>query len=204
MANAQGSAIEMKSLVAGLRNDYCFNKSNTNCNFKHRILVSTDGTPSLGGPLNAANQAIANAPVTTSALNAMNSTHGTSFSLDDLVINKGYADGRYLRSAGAPGASGQVRVRPEPADASGYTFTISSYSNGNLVVSGGHGFSTTSNGIAYKYNSTGTDAAGLTTGTTYYLRYVSDTELSIHATIDEAQNSNDQTRVKISVSNRCW
>ena len=65
---------------------------------------------------------IANAPVTTSALNAMNSTYGTSFSLDDLVINKGYADGRYLRSAGAPGVSGQVHVRPN-VDASGYTFT---------------------------------------------------------------------------------
>ena len=200
MANAQGSAIEMKSLVAGQGMTIASTSPTQIVISNTGSVISTDGTPSLGGPLNAANQAIANAPVTTSALNAMNSTHGTSFSLDDLVINKGYADGRYLRSAGAPGASGQVRVRPEPADASGYTFTITSYSNGNLVVSGGHGFSTTSNGIAYKYNSTGTDAAGLTTGTTYYLRYVSDTELSIHATIDEAQNSNDQTRVKISVS----
>ena len=109
MANAQGSAIEMKSLVAGQGMTIASTSPTQIVISNTGSVVSTDGTPSLGGPLNAANQAIANAPVTTSALNAMNSTHGTSFSLDDLVINKGYADGRYLRSAGAPGASGQVQ-----------------------------------------------------------------------------------------------
>ena len=200
MANAQGSAIEMKSLVAGTGMTIQTTSPTQIVISNTSSIISTDGTPSLGGPLNAANQAIANAAVSVTAVNALNSAHGTNFSIDDLVITKKYADGRYLRSAGSPGAEGQVRVRLEPSDASEYTFTISSFANGNIVVSGGHGFTTTSNGISYKYNSTGTDATGLVSGTKYYLRYVSDTELSVHTSLDEAQNSNDQTRVKISLT----
>ena len=199
-ANAAGTAVDFKTLVGGTGMSINSTSPNQIVISNTSSVVSTDGQPSLGGPLNAANQAIANAPVSQSAVNALNSTHGTSFSIDDLLVNKGYADGRYLRSTGSPGGDGQIRVRNEPVDASAYSFTISEFTNGNVVVGSGHGFSTTANGISYKYNSTGTDADGLVSASTYYLRYVSATELSVHTSLAEAQNDDDLSRVKISIT----
>ena len=96
----------------------------------------------------------------------MNSTYGTSFSLDDLVINKGYADGRYLRSAGAPMSQDKFRVRPELQMHQVTHLQFQVIPNGNLVVSGGHGFSTTLQMVLLtNIIPTGTDAPGLTTGT---------------------------------------
>ena len=198
-ANAEGTAVDFKTLVGGTGMSINSTSPNQIVISNVSSVISTDGTPSLGGPLNAANQAIANAPVSQSAVNALNSTHGTNFGVDDLLINKGYADGRYLRSTGSPGGEGQIRVRDEPVDASAYSFTISSFANGNVVVSAGHGFSTTANGISYRYNSTGADATGLVSGTVYYLRYVSATQLSVHTSIAEAQNEDELTRVKIAI-----
>ena len=45
--------------------------------------------------------------------------------LDDPVIDKGYADRRYLRSSGVGGVGGEIRVRPT-ANATEYVKTISS------------------------------------------------------------------------------
>ena len=197
-SNAVGDEILMKSIVGGqgitvdsLQADE-IKISNTG------TIISTDSTPSLGGPLNAANQGIANPDISTAAVLALNVAHGTSFTLDDLVITRGYSDARYLRSAGGPGASGQVRLRTEPASANSYTFTIEAFSGGNVVATG-HGFEVNSNGIAYKYNSTGTDATGLSSGTTYYLRFVTVDQVSLHPSEEEAQNNDDSTRVRISV-----
>ena len=198
-ANAAGDAIEMKALLGGTGITVTQSSSAITITNSGSV-VSTDGIPSLGGPLNAANQGIANVNISQAAINALNSAHGTSFTQDDLVITKGYADARYLTSTGSPGAAGQIRVRSEPADATGYTFTISSFANGNIITSAPHGFTTTSNGIAYKYKSTGTDATNLVEGTTYYLRFVSATELSIHATKEEAQNNDDGTRTRVVAS----
>ena len=201
MSNAAGDEILMKSIAGGqgitvdsLAND-TITISNTG------TIISADTIPSLGGPLNAANQAIANPNISTAAINALNNAHGTTFTIDDLVITRGYSDARYLRSAGGPGASGQIRARSEPFNADAYSFLIDSFADGNIVGGGGagHGFESSSNGIAYKYNSTGTDAAGLSTGTTYYLRYVSTEQMSIHESESEAQNNDDSTRVKINV-----
>ena len=161
-------------------------------------IISTDILPSLGGPLNAANQGIANPNISVAAVTALNVAHGTSFTIDDLVITKGYSDSRYLRSAGGPGASGQIRARTEPADATAYSFIIESFAAGD-IISTGHGFESSANGIAYRYNSSGTDATGLSSGTIYYLRYVSANQLSLHTSEVEAQNNDDGTRVKISV-----
>ena len=197
-SNAAGDQILMKTLTGGLGitidslADDKIIVSNTG------TIISTDKTPSLGGPLNAANQAIANPNISTAAVNTLNVTHGTSFTVDDLVVTKGYSDGRYLRSAGGPGATGQIRARLEPDSGDAYKFTISSYSSGN-AVSNVHGFEVSANGIAYKYNSTGTNATGLVSGTTYYLRYVGVNQVSIHSTVEEAQNDDDATRVKINV-----
>ena len=198
-SNAAGDEILMKSIVGGQGitidslNDEQIKISNTG------TIISSDITPALGGPLNAANQAIANPNISSAAVTALNVAHGTSFTMDDLVITRGYGDGRYLRSAGGPGSSGQIRARTEPADANAYTFTIESFTGGDIVATG-HGFETSSNGIAYRYNSTGTDATNLASGTTYYLRFVNVNQLSLHASEAEAQNNDDSTRVKIVAS----
>jgi len=197
--NAAGDALEMKALQGGTGITVTQSSGAITITNSGSV-ISTDGIPSLGGPLNAANQGIANTNISQAAINALNSAHGTSFTIDDLLISKGYADARYLTSTGSPGASGQIRVRSEPADATGYTFTIASYSNGNIITSAAHGFTTTSNGIAYNYKSTGTDATNLTTGTTYYLRFVGTNELSLHTSKDEAQNNDDGTRVRVVAS----
>ena len=197
-SNASGDAILMKSIEGGqgitidsLSNDK-ITISNTG------TIISTDITPALGGPLNAANQGIANPNISSAAVLALNVAHGTTFTLDELVISRGYADTRYLRSSGGPGSSGQVRIRPEPGSSSSYTFIIEAFSGGNVVATA-HGFESSSNGIAYRYNSTGQDATGLSTGTTYYLRYVTVDQVSLHASESEAQNNDDNTRIKISV-----
>ena len=198
-SNAAGDEILMKSIVGGqgITVDSLDSEeikiSNTG------TIISTDITPSLGGPLNAANQAIANPNISSAAVTALNVAHGTSFTLDDLVITRGYSDSRYLRSAGGPGSSGQIRARTEPGSANSYTFTIESFSAGNVVATA-HGFEVSSNGIAYKYNSTGNDATGLASGTTYYLRFVTVDQVSLHPSEAEAQNNDDSTRVKIVAS----
>jgi len=197
-SNAGGDVILMKELAGGqgitvdsLADDK-ITISNTG------TVISNDTLPALGGPLNASNQGIANPNISSAAVTALNVAHGTSFTLDDLVITKGYSDSRYLRSAGGPGSSGQIRARTEPGNSTAYTFTIESFSAGD-IISTGHGFETSANGIAYRYNSTGTDATGLSSGTIYYLRYVSANQLSLHTSEAEAQNNDDGTRVKISV-----
>ena len=103
--NAAGDALEMKALQGGTGITVTQSSSAITITNSGSV-VSTDGIPSLGGPLNAANQGIANVNISQAAINALNSAHGTSFTQDDLVITKGYADARYLTSTGSPGASG--------------------------------------------------------------------------------------------------
>ena len=83
--NAAGDALEMKALLGGTgitvtQSSSAITITNSSAG------VSTDGVPSLGGPLNAANQGIANVNISQSAINALNTAHGTTFTIDDLVI----------------------------------------------------------------------------------------------------------------------
>jgi hypothetical protein len=58
--------------------------------------VADDVTPRIGGPLYAANNAIAGVDVSQESVDYLNAVHDTELSLDQLVITKGYADLRYL------------------------------------------------------------------------------------------------------------
>ena len=58
--------------------------------------VADDVTPRIGGPLYAANNAIAGVDVSQEAVDYLNAVHDTELSMDQLVITKGYADLRYL------------------------------------------------------------------------------------------------------------
>jgi hypothetical protein len=107
---------------------------------------------------------------------------GTTVTIDELVINKGYADRRYIQQTGGSSA-GQIRLRDEPSDATGYTKTIASWVDGNASVTA-HGYDSGVDGIAFTYTSTGTDAnniastvaaASMVSGRTYIISTVGTT-----------------------------
>ena len=188
VVNDSGDAVVAKSLTAGtgidieisdISDDVVISSTSSSLN--------TDTSPSLGGPLNGTTFPIGNIAVPSNAsLLQFNTVHGTNYTIDTLVINKGYADRRYIQQAGG-GAAGQLRVRNEPADQSAYTKTIALWSAGGNAVITDHGFDSGSDGIAFKYYSTGTVPAGLVEGNTYYLRFVNENQLSVHPTVESAK-----------------
>ena len=60
-------------------------------------------------------------------------TSGMRDSLDDLVINKKYADRNYLKSSGGSGTAGQIRIRTEPANSSEYSLIEKFIDTSNLL-----------------------------------------------------------------------
>ena len=160
-------------------------------------IVDDNVRPTLGGHLSAANFGIAGVAISDSAATALNSQPGrsTSYTIDDLVITKGYADRRYITS-GLP-----VRVAPEPATNTQYTLAITSYIDGNLFISG-HGYDSGANGTGFVFTAEDTDPTGITSGTTYYIRYVTADQLSVFATqvLAQTESSVEAAATKISVS----
>ena len=125
--------------------------------------ISADTAPTLSNPLNASGFALAKiaepSALAVAQFNAVYGPSGTTATIDDLVINKGYADKRYIQQTGGSSA-GQIRLRDEPSDSSGYTKTVSSFIDGNASVPG-HGYDSGVDGIAFTYTSTGTDATNI-------------------------------------------
>ena len=160
-------------------------------------LVDDNINPTLGNHLAAANFAIAGVAISNSAATALNSQLGrsTNYTIDDLVITKGYADRRYITS-GLP-----VRVAGEPATSTQYTLTITNYVDGNLFISG-HGYDSGANGTGFVFNAEDTDPTNLTSGTTYYIRYVNDDQLALYATAEQASTESavEAAANKITVS----
>ena len=152
VVNDTGDAVVAKSLTAGLGIDIDIN------DLSDEVVISstssslnTDSSPNLGGPLNGTTFPVGNIAVPSpAALLQFNTVHGTNYTIDTLVINKGYADRRYIQQAGG-GAAGQLRVRNEPADKAAYTKTIALWSAGGNAVITAHGFDSGSDGIAFKY-----------------------------------------------------
>ena len=171
-----------------------------NTNENEMIITATgaklyqDTRPYLGAPLNANTLSIGRlGEPTDAAVLLFNSVHGTSITVDELAIPKGYADRRYLQSGGGSSA-GQIRIRTEPLNQTEYTRTINSYQNGNIRINN-HGFDSGSDGIAFKYYSTGTTPTNLVEGNTYYLRYVNVQELSVHPTFDDARDNTNRITI---------
>lgn len=198
-SNADGTQLLMKTLQAGagilvdVSNDDRITITNTGGN------VSSDTNPGLGGPFNANGFAIANVGLDQQDVLDYNAVHGTNISLDDLVINKAYADKNYLKSSGGSGTAGQIRIRTEPANALEYTLTITSFQNGDAVVPN-HGFDSGANGLPFVYSSTGSSAVNLTKNQSYFIRVVDTNTFSLHSTQQEAQNDDDASRIKITAS----
>lgn len=202
VTNADGSAVLAKTLTAGAGIAIDNDSEEELVIRSTSSALNTDPTPALGGPLNANGLSIGNLAFPSNAVvsqwNAVHGPTGASITIDDLAISKGYADRRYIQQAGG-GAAGQLRVRAEPADKTEYTKEIEFWTNGNAVITA-HGFDSGADGIAFKYFTTGTAATGLTAGTTYYLRYVDDNQLSLHPTVDDAKEGTNKINVPSSGS----
>jgi hypothetical protein len=159
-------------------------------------IVDDNVAPTLGSHLNAANFGIAGVAITESAATALNSQPGrtTNYTIDDLVITRGYADRRYITS-GLP-----IRIAPEPASTSQYVKTITSYVDGNLFIAG-HGFDSGANGTAFIFQAEDTDPSTLTSGTTYYIRYETDDQLSLFTSQElaqtESQTEADNNKISV-------
>ncbi len=188
VANSDGDALLAKSLVGG--EGISIDHSDEN---EIRIIstggkVESDVEPKLGGHLNANRNAVGNlADITDETASAFNAMHGTNITADNLVITKGYADQRYIQASGGPGTGSQIRVREEPATKDEYYLTIEDWVDAGYARIPLHGFNSGSNGIAYRYQNTGsTPATGLTSGDTYYLRYIDKNRMGVYASPEDA------------------
>jgi hypothetical protein len=186
VADAEGVALLAKSLVGG--EGIAVDHTDEN---EIRIIstggkVSNDAKPSLGNHLNAELFSIGNiAEPSDEVAVRFNDVHDTNITADALVINRGYADQRYLQASGGTGAGSQVRVRSEPVDATEYTRVIDSWPSGYARIPN-HGWNTGANGISFKYYADIAPATGLTEGDTYYLRYYDKDRMAVHATREDA------------------
>ena len=160
-------------------------------------IVDDNVAPTLGGHLDAGNFAIAGVQITESAATALNAqpNRTTNYTIDDLVITRGYADRRYITS-GLP-----VRIAGEPESTSQYRLEIDSYVDGNLFIPG-HGYDSGANGTAFVFEAEDTDPTNLATNGTYYIRYVSEDQIAVYPTAEEArtESASEAAANKISVS----
>lgn len=145
--------------------------------------LSSDLSPKLSGPLNGNNFGIGNVAVTDNAATAFTNKYGGTHTIDDLVIDKQYADQRYTKG-GTPNKQGGAR--PEPANATQYTLTIANYNSSSNPVITGHGYDRAANGVAVTYNATTTAATNLTKLATYFIAIVDKDTMSLHPTSADA------------------
>ena len=164
LVKTDGSGIDLVTLASNNAVDSTKNDTITfNYTIGGKLIISTaftemadDTSPSLSAPLNAGGNAIANIDVSADAAQQFNDIHSTNINIDDLVINKGYADRRYI-SSGLP-----IRVAPEPLNQDSYKLNVTRYINGDLEVVG-HGYDTSINGLKFVFNSVYDDPNNLQT-----------------------------------------
>ena len=145
--------------------------------------IQGDLQPILGGPLNAATQPIGNVgTVDNAAASLFNAVHGTSISVDDLLIDKKFADVNYQPRQKVGGG---LRLEDEPANVSAYTKTIDSFSLGNAIITG-HGLNAQFTGAPFRFSTDGVPPTNVVNDTVYYIRFVDVNTISLHTTQDGA------------------
>lgn len=150
--------------------------------------LSNDPSPVLAGHMDAGGFAIANVDVSATALAELNNLGATKYTMDSLVIDKGYADRSY-QEKNVPGAG--TRLANEPLDVSVYTKTVASIIKQNLNIPD-HGLSSAYNGAGFVFNSTLTYPFGTEEGGVYYARIVDGDTVSLYPTKDDAINSTNR------------
>lgn len=154
--------------------------------------LSNDPQPVLAGPLNASTQPIANIVVTQEAVETFNSIYGTNVTIDDLVIDKKFADRNYQEKSVAGGG---IRLGSEPINTADYARSTAQITLGNLVIPS-HGLTEAFNGTAFVFSSSVSDPFGAVTGNSYFIRISSPDEISLYNT--EQNAINNQNRILLS------
>ena len=103
-----------------------------------------DPAPTMGGPLNAAGLAIVNVGTSQQAVEDWQTTHQGDFSIDDVVIDKKFADRNYIPRQ-LPGEV--IAVPSEPSNIDGYTIPFNVVNN--LASVPNHGLSRGSDAKEY-------------------------------------------------------
>jgi len=153
-----------------------------------RTKIQGDPDPQLAGHLNADGYSIGNVAITDTAASEFTTKYGGNYTIHDLVPDKEYNDQRYAKAM-QPGKMGGVR--DEPADASEYTLELTGVTSTQNIQISSHGLDRASNGVAYKYTTTGTALTGLVADNIYYIRVVDNNTLSMHAnSADAIANAN--------------
>ena len=145
--------------------------------------LSDDPSPRMAGPINAQTNSIGNVAITDNAATAFVNKYGGSFTIDDLVIDKQFADQRYTKG-GVPNKQGGARA--EPSDASEYTLTIGTFNSSGQLTIADHGYDRAANGVQVTYNSSGAPATNLTNGGLYYIAIVNKDTMSLHPSSADA------------------
>jgi hypothetical protein len=157
------------------------------------LTISSDAATSsdlFSAPVNARGFVLGNIPQPDTnnvqdAVDLWNQTYelsGISITIDDLLISKRYADGRYqLKDGTSP-----IFIRDEPLSTAGYVKNIASYTAGDVIIAG-HGYTPNDNGKAFYFRTTGTIPTWAVpydinnpSKTPFYIKYVNSNTLSFH------------------------
>ena len=159
--------------------------------------LSQDSSPTLSAGLNAAGSGIAGTVIDAETVGQFNAVHGTSYTEDDFVMTRKYADDRYVSSALPQEGSEQ------PTGVLHYTLEIERYINGGAQIlyhynaaqeiqeNAGHGIDTAFNGYGFVYYAEDVKNPNLVVGQTYYIRVVSDVLLWLYDNQGNAQTSDE-------------
>jgi len=149
------------------------------------IDINLDKSPEAGGPIDMGGNPIANIGLDEDAVIDYNRIHTEvgqdPITIDDLVINKRFADLTYQKKFTVGGG---IRLQDEPSDTIGYSFAVDSLTTGagdaagNFTISD-HGFSQDFNGVAVRLESENIlpiaiDSSGI------QVNYDSNTEFFLH------------------------
>ena len=206
LVNQAGTGVDFFELVSDAGNADPNDEANTVAfsvegnQLKIKVInvnLETDPKPTISNPLKAgaafAYSSTTNPKIMSdlergTLLTNWNTVHEPDVSDENIIPSIGFNNRKYIEK-NTPGMG--PRVADEPADASDYTKTIASYSAGGAnIVS--HGFTEAVTGSAWLYDSTGTDATGLTSAGTYYVRRNTANQVTLHPTAQDALDNTNQ------------
>lgn len=198
VADSEGANLIAKNLVGGEGILVDHNDSNSITIISTGGRLINDDSPTLSNHLNANNFGVGQIREPSADLVSLyNSLYGSEATEDDFAINRGYADRRYLQSAGGTSTGSQIRIRSEPLTTEEYFNTVEDWIGGYAVIVD-HGFNTGINGAPFIYRNSGpTPSTGLLSDQTYYIRYVDSSRLGIYTTKEDATTNSNRILVNL-------
>jgi len=107
---------------------------------------------------------------------------------EPLHITEKYADNKYKLNLDT--------VAPFPTPVFKIIESINAQS---IIISSAHGYTSANNGLAFRYLTDGVPADNVLNGTQYYIRVIDSDRLTLHDTIEEATNDDDNTRITVAI-----